>query len=94
MSGSQFHNVGDVCTAMKQFTRQTSQSSSKGSFATQDMLTTFSEAFTSMCEEVQRLRAEVDDMKTQLMKISNNDSGSTPAPPRAAKKGGKKRSPR
>jgi hypothetical protein len=65
MAGSQFHNVSDVCTAMKQFSTQTSQSSAKGSFTTLDSLTTFSEAITRLCEEVLQLRTELDELRTK-----------------------------
>jgi len=64
MAGSQFRNASDVCTAMKQFSTQTSQSSAKGSFTTLDSLTTFSEAITKLCEEVLQLRVELDELKT------------------------------
>lgn len=68
MAGSQFHNVSDVCSAMKEFSRATSQSTAKGSFATQDMLTTFSEALTCLCNEVVQLRAELDDFRTKTQR--------------------------
>src|SRR5215211_5029810 len=82
--GSQFHNIGDVCTAMKQFSTSTSQSTSKGSFATQDMLTTFSEALTSICMEVQNMRNELDDVKTQLRIYKEHSAEPTPSPTTAS----------
>lgn len=85
MAGSQFHDVSDVCTAMKQFSRQTSQSSAKGSFTTLDSLTTFSEAITRLCEEVVQLRAEVDDLKTQGRKQSAPERTSRDVSPAKSK---------
>jgi len=81
MAGSQFHNVSDVCTAMKQFSTSTSQSAAKGSFTTLDSLTTFSEAITCLCDEVMQLRAEIDELKT-----AQKSAGGAVPPPKSARR--------
>jgi hypothetical protein len=72
MASSQFHNVSDVCSAMKQFSTQTSQSAARGSFSTLDQLRNFSEALACLCDEITQLRAELGDVKlTQARKVAS-----------------------
>ena len=94
MAGSQFHNASDVCTAMSQFTAQTSQSSARGSFSTLDHLTTFSEAITCLCQEVTQLRAELNELKSKRGKDGAAQTPRSTAAPNAAKSASKQPSGR
>jgi hypothetical protein len=94
MAGSQFHNASDVCTAMKQFTTQTSQSSARGSFSTLDHLSSFSEALTCLCQEVIQLRAELDDLKTKMARDGATQTPQKAATPKAAKPAARRASAR
>lgn len=81
MAGSQFRNVSDVATAMKQFATSTSHETAKGSFAPLHSLSALSDAIVCLCDQITQLRAEVDDLRTQA-KSSPPSKGGRSASPR------------
>ena len=90
MAGSQFRNVSDVCTAMKQFAQGTSQETAKGSFAPLTSLTALSDAIVCLCDEITQMRAELDDLRTR----TRADAQTAPRPKSLLKKQAKKASRR
>jgi hypothetical protein len=93
MAGSQFRNVSDVCTAMKQFATGTSQETAKGSFAPLNSLTALSDAIVCLCDEITQLRAELDDLRTKSkagMAAPPPAKGAAPLPKSLLKKKSKK----
>ena len=80
MAGSQFRNASDVATAMKQFATGTSQETAKGSFAPLNSLTALSDAIVCLCDEVTRLRAELDDLRTRNKSVGSPSRDGKSAP--------------
>lgn len=81
MAGSQFRNCSDVSTAMRQFATGTSHEQAKGSFAPLTSLTALSDAIVCLCEELSKLKAEVDDLRTiQRAETAANPPSAVPRP--------------
>jgi uncharacterized small protein (DUF1192 family) len=67
MADSQFRGVADICSAMKQFSTQSSQPAARGSFSTLDNLAQFSEAIAFLCDEITQLKAELNEIRSQAV---------------------------